>query len=135
MDLRETWGFTLPETAHTSNPQVLFEGATLAVLAQILDSGTRIDLAVADYLGRFPLEGDSPHVRPDLIICVSDCLKLLLRGEAEPSAARLILDDASRLWHQVRANARQESDRTITRVQACIGNIRRAIEAAGGQTE
>lgn len=128
-DLREAWGGTLPEDTDSSNRQILFEGAVLTVLARVLDTGIRIDLAVNAYLASFPIDSDGLHVRPDLIICVSDCLNLLMRGQSDQAAARLSLDEATRLWREARAADRVESDRTITRVQACIGNIRRALDA------
>ena len=66
---------------------------------------------------------------PDLIICVSDCLRLLLRSQPKRAAARLTLDDLTRVWRDTPPAERVEYGRTVTRVQACIGNIRRAIDS------
>lgn len=108
--------------------QILFEGAALAILAHILEGQIRIDLAVADYLSVFSIGADESHIRPDLIICVSDCHGLLLRAAGgHRERARLVLDDATRAWRDTGAAERLDAKWGITRIQACIGNIRRAI--------
>ncbi len=108
--------------------QILFEGAALAILTRVLEGEIRIDLAVADYLSVFSIGTDESHIRPDLIICVSDCHSLLLRAAGgHRERARLVLDDATRAWRDTGAADRLDAKWGITRIQACIGNIRRAI--------
>lgn len=116
--------------AGISDKQVRFEGAALTVLSRVLETGARIDLAAADYLKLFPLDAEEFHVRPDLIICVSDCLGLLLRAAGTGEQSRLLLDSATRVWRDTDSAGRLSAIGGITRIQACIGNIRRAIQAS-----
>jgi len=126
--LRDILDSTLESGTEGPDRQVLFEGATLAILARVLEGGTRVDLAVSDYLALFPIGADESHIRADLIICVSDCHSLLLRAAGRhPESARLVLDDATRAWRSTDAADRLDAKLGITRIQACIGNIRRAI--------
>ncbi|EME71587.1 hypothetical protein H261_02961 [Paramagnetospirillum caucaseum] len=110
--------------------QILFESAALAILTHVLESGTRIDLAVSEYLKQTSIGSDETHVRPDLIICVSDCLGLLHRAaDGTPDDVRQVLDGATRAWRNADRTRRLSAQGGITRIQACIGNIRRAIGA------
>lgn len=109
--------------------QILFEGAVLALLAKIHETGRRIDLAVADYVKIFPIAPSEPHIRPDLIICVSDCQSLLRHAAGIDTDVRQILADATRTWRTMKPADRLSASGGVTRIQACIGNIRRAIAA------
>jgi hypothetical protein len=112
-----------------SDPQILFEGAVLAVIARVIETGMRIDLAVSDYLAHFSTHDINTYIGPDMIICVSDCLRLIRHAAGAKGNTVLILDDAIRVWRGTDdANRRPADDRT-TLIQACIGNIRRALES------
>ena len=65
------------DTALSEAPQARFERAVRCVIGQLIRAGGRVDLAVADYLSRHPIERGEHHLRPDLIICVADGLDLL----------------------------------------------------------
>lgn len=126
--LQDTLDATQENESDSPDRQVLFEGAALSILADVLESRTRIDLAVSEYLKQTSIGSDETHVRPDLIICVSDCLGLLLRAaDGAPDSARQILDTTTRAWRNADRTRRLSAQGGITRIQACIGNIRRAI--------
>lgn len=110
-----------------SDPQILFEGAVLSAIARVLKTGMRIDLAVSDYLACFPMDKSLTHLHPDMIICVSDCLRLVNRAAEPQGSPLLILDDATRIWRATHERNRLSVDDRTTRIQACIGNIRRAL--------
>jgi hypothetical protein len=118
-----------PDDNRTADGQVLFEGAVLAILARILESGTRTDVAASEYLARFPIGSGDFHIRADMIICLSDCLRLLHHAAGDQGNARLVLDDATRAWRRSPHGDRLSVTGGATRIQACIGNIRRAIGA------
>lgn len=125
----DTFGTEADGKAEGADRQILFEGAVLTLLAQVLETGRRIDLAVADYLKIFPIAPSEQHIRPDLIICVSDCQSLLRHAAGIDSDVRPILADATRTWRAMKTADRLSSAGGVTRIQACIGNIRRAIAA------
>lgn len=125
----DTFGTEADGKAEGADRQILFEGAVLALLAQVLETGRRIDLAVADYLKIFPIAPYEQHIRPDLIICVSDCQSLLRHAAGIDRDVLQILDDATRTWRTMKTADRLSASDGITRIQACIGNIRRAIAA------
>ncbi len=125
--MQDIFGAAFTDEANTPDGQTLFEGAVLAILARVLDTGIRIDLAVSEYLKSFPIGADEFHIRPDLIICVSDCLGLLSRASGQDGNNRLTLDDATRAWRDTKVADRLAAEAGTTRIQACIGNIRRAI--------
>jgi hypothetical protein len=110
-----------------SNPQILFEGAVLEVIARVLETGARIDLVVSDYLARYPMDDGLTYLHPDMIICVSDCLRLVRNVATAKGSPLLILDDAVRTWREAEDASRLSVDDRTTRIQACIGNIRRAL--------
>ncbi|WP_236686337.1 hypothetical protein [Paramagnetospirillum magnetotacticum] len=107
--------------------QILFEGAVLSILAHVLESGTRIDIAASEYLAKFPIDPDELHIRADLIICVSDCRHLLRHTVGALGSLHLLLDDTTRRWRETAPSQRLSPQDGATRIQACIGNIRRAI--------
>lgn len=109
--------------------QVLFEGAVLAVLARVVESGMRTDLAASEYLTRFPIGSDEHHILADMIICVSDGLRLILTAAESEANTRIILDDVTRAWRDTPSRRRLSVRSGATRIQACIGNLRRAIAA------
>ncbi|CUW38912.1 conserved protein of unknown function [Magnetospirillum sp. XM-1] len=113
--------------AEGADRQILFEGAVLALMDQILETGRRIDLAVAEYLKIFPIAPAEFHIRPDLIICVSDCQSLLRHAAGVDNDIRQILADTTRAWRGMKTADRLSTSGGVTRIQACIGNIRRAI--------
>ncbi|ARJ67238.1 hypothetical protein WV31_16985 [Magnetospirillum sp. ME-1] len=115
--------------ADQADQQVLFEGAVLALLGKVLETGRRIDLAVADYLKIFPIAPSEPHIQPDLIICISDCQSLLRQTAGRDTDMGQVLADATRTWRGMKAADRLSASGGVTRIQACIGNIRRAIAA------
>jgi hypothetical protein len=125
--VEEDAGIIFRSDSITSDPQVLFEGAVLAVIARVLETGVRIDQAVSDYLARFPMEVGITYLSPDLIICASDCLRLVRHAAGTEGSARLVLDDATRAWRAADAAGRLSVNGHTTRIQACIGNIRRAL--------
>lgn len=107
--------------------QVLFEDAVLALMSRILETGERIDVAVTRYLKIFPIAPGEPHILPDLIICVSDCQSLLRHASDPDGDIHRILDATTRSWRGMGAAQRLSTSGGVTRIQACIGNIRRAI--------
>jgi len=117
------------EPAADGGVQLAFEAAALAALARVLRTGMRIDLAVADHMAAHPLVPEPLHFRPDLIICVADCRTLVQRMADRNGTALLLLAQAEHAWRQAPPWRRLEADSRVTRVQAAIGNLRRAIES------
>lgn len=109
--------------------QVLFEGAVLAILARVVESGMRADLAASEYLARFPIGSDELHILADMIICVSDGLRLMHTAAGPGGDIHLVLNDATRVWRDTPARRRLSVSGGATRIQVCIGNIRRALIA------
>ena len=115
--------------------QSRFEDAVFSVMLDALGSGRRIDLAVADYLDRFPMESGEDNLRPDLIICVADCIGLARRIAKGDAAAGHLVAQAHAAWRTAAHPPNADLDRSTTRVQRCIGNIRRAVTAATSQPQ
>lgn len=107
--------------------QARFEKAVLAVLARVLTPGARIDLAVADHLEHHPMVSDAPYLRPDLIISVSDCRRLILQTVGRPHEVPALLSCLETTLPVANAYRRLIPGDGVTRIQAAIGNIRRAL--------
>lgn len=107
-----------------------FEDAVFAVMLTTVETGRRIDLAVSDYLDRFPIDTAEQALRPDLIICVADCIGLIRRTAIGDENARNAVIAAHRSWVASPPPGYSPLDRDTTMVQRCIGAIRRAIQTA-----
>lgn len=107
-----------------------FEDFVLTIMAHVIRTGTRIDLAVERHLADYPGHLASPHLAADLIICVSDCQNLMHRAAGDQPPHHGFIDRIIQAWRNMPSSEHLIADyRTITRIQAGIGNIRRAIEA------
>lgn len=107
-----------------------FEDFVLAIMARVIQTGTRIDLAVERHLADHPGHSASPHLAADLIICVSDCQNLMCRAAGDQPPPHGFVDEVAQAWRAMPVAEHLTADhRTVTRIQAGIGNIRRAIDA------
>jgi len=107
-----------------------FEATTMDVLDRVLSRGERIDLAAAEHLAGQPAPPGEHHVEADLIICVASLRELLRAKVGDDGPAREILNAARHLWDAATVPWNDAVGRERTRVQVCIGNIRRALNAA-----
>lgn len=110
-----------------TGPQHQFESAVLTILTNTVGGVRRIDLAVEEYLKTSEFSTSELYVRPDMIICVADCQDLLIRSALRPEHVRPLLERATQAWRDADQTSRLTTGRGVTRIQACIGNIRRAI--------
>ncbi len=117
-------------TAATDPIQYRFEDAVFAVMMRRLETGQRIDLVVSGYIDRLPFDAAGDSLRADLIICVADCTEMVRRIADDAETAKGILAMAHASWGAVRHPDPAVGNRDTTRVQRCIGNIRRALAAA-----
>jgi hypothetical protein len=122
----------MAEAVSDADGQFRFENAALAVLARVLRTGMRIDLAVTEHMASHPVLPEPLHFRPDLIICVADCRTLVHRLADKEGTALFLLAQAEHAWRRMQPWRRLAADRRVTRIQAAIGNLRRAIEAVSG---
>ena len=107
-----------------------FEALTLAVLDHVIASGERIDRAASGLLTQHPGGPGESHVEADLIICVAS-LREVLRGHAASDAeARHLLTATRAIWESAGVRWDNALWRERTRVQVCLGNLRRALGAA-----
>lgn len=105
-----------------------FERVVFAVMHRVATTGERVDLAASAVIAHHPIDVWDSVLMPDLIICASDCLR-----SSHGQLSDAMLDGAAILaafdqWSRT-AEARGMGDRR-TRIQQCIGNIRRSLALA-----
>ena len=100
-----------------------FEAAVLAVVGQVLREERRVDLVADDHL-RTASPAADPDVRPDLIMCAAECLRMMT---SLPGGRPRLIAQLPAMVAAWRALPPAGYDREVSRIQRTLQRLTTAF--------
>ncbi|RAU23843.1 hypothetical protein CU669_01805 [Paramagnetospirillum kuznetsovii] len=114
-----------------ASTQDRFDAAVFTITSRIIERNTRVDIAVADHLSAASTWTGDLYVSPDLIICVADCLRIIDGLASDTRSRASVLDAMVGAWTGMGPSQKRLDQKAATRIQSCVGTIRRAAALQG----